>query len=153
MNKARMSEAKKLAALPYTISKLNDETTDGEPIIVLYNPELPGCMAQGTTMQEALDNLLDARQEYILSLLEDGQPVPLPNQDISQSESRVGTNVTLTFSVSVGVNLPKKATVQQKKEDLSQLGDTAKYEHQVSSGESKAAIQPAKRRATIVRQV
>ena len=152
MNKAWRSEAKRLAASPYTISKLNDETTDGEPIIVLSSPELPGCMAQGTTMPEALDNLLDAREEYILSLLEDRQPVPLPNQDISQSESRVGANVTLTFSVSVGVNLPKKATVQPKTEALPQLGDTTRYE-KVSGDEGKTAIQRARRGATIVRQV
>ncbi len=153
MNKAWKSEAKRLAALPYTIWKLNDETTDEEPIIVLRSPELPGCMAQGATMQEAMDNLVDAREEYILSLLEDGQPVPLPNQDISQSESRVGTNVTLTFSVSVGENLPEEATVEPKTEALPQLGDTTEYEHQVSGDEGKTTKQSARRGATIVRQV
>ncbi len=104
-------------------------------------------------MQEALDNLLDAREEYILSLLEDHQSVPLPNQDISQSTSRSNTNVTLSFSVAV--NLSTQSAVQEEPEDLPQLGanTTTKYDHSLSEDEGKNATQPAGLKATIVRQV
>lgn len=44
------------------------------------NPELPGCMSQGETPDEAVDNLRDARALYIRSLLEDGLDVPEPRR-------------------------------------------------------------------------
>ncbi len=70
--------AQQLAAQPYGVVIYADETTDGELILVAETPELPGCTSQGITIQEALDNLADARKEYIQSLLEDGLPVPAP---------------------------------------------------------------------------
>ena len=73
-----LKRAEELADRPYAIEILYDETTTGEPIIVVSHPELPGCMAQGSTVEEALAELADARNEYILSLLEDRLPVPGP---------------------------------------------------------------------------
>ena len=70
--------AAELAARPYTVEIVPDETTKGAPIIVVSHPELPGCMAQGTTLEEALTELDSARKEFILSLLEDDLPVPAP---------------------------------------------------------------------------
>jgi predicted RNase H-like HicB family nuclease len=70
--------AEELAARPYSVEIIHDETTTGEPIIVMSHPELPGCMAQGSTLKEAREELAEARKEYILSLLEDGLPVPGP---------------------------------------------------------------------------
>lgn len=72
--------AKALSARPYTEELIKDETTTGEPIYLIANPELPGCMAQGNSFEDARANLEDARYEYILSLLEDGEPVPAPIQ-------------------------------------------------------------------------
>lgn len=39
-------------------------------------PSLPGCISQGKTRQEAISNIKEAIQGYILSLEEDGFPVP-----------------------------------------------------------------------------
>ena len=82
MNKKRTDleeMARKLAEKPYSIEIMKDETTTGEPIFLLLHPELEGCMAQGLTIEEGLENLKEATEEYVLSLLEDGLDVPEPS--------------------------------------------------------------------------
>jgi len=39
-------------------------------------PSLPGCISQGTTREEAIQNVREAIEGYILVLKEDGLPVP-----------------------------------------------------------------------------
>ncbi|HNQ88275.1 MAG TPA: type II toxin-antitoxin system HicB family antitoxin [Verrucomicrobiota bacterium] len=39
-------------------------------------PSLPGCVSQGTTREEAIRNVKEAIEGYILCLQEDGIPVP-----------------------------------------------------------------------------
>ena len=39
-------------------------------------PSLPGCVSQGRTRQEALANIREAIEGYILALVADGVPVP-----------------------------------------------------------------------------
>ena len=39
-------------------------------------PALPGCFAQGETIDEALQNARDAIQSHLETLREEGQPVP-----------------------------------------------------------------------------
>ncbi len=39
-------------------------------------PSLPGCISEGDTIEEALENVKDAIQGYIESLEADGLPVP-----------------------------------------------------------------------------
>ncbi|MGD9615998.1 MAG: type II toxin-antitoxin system HicB family antitoxin [Alphaproteobacteria bacterium] len=41
-------------------------------------PELPGCMSDGDTPQQALDNVMDAIACWIEAAQEDGRPVPAP---------------------------------------------------------------------------
>jgi len=41
-------------------------------------PELPGCMAHGSTRQEAIKNAEDGIKFWIKTAKEDGQPVPQP---------------------------------------------------------------------------
>ncbi len=41
-------------------------------------PELPGCMSDGETPQEAVDNVMDAIACWIEAAEEDGRPVPAP---------------------------------------------------------------------------
>ena len=41
-------------------------------------PELPGCMADGTTYQEALSNAERIIQEWIETATEQGRPIPQP---------------------------------------------------------------------------
>jgi predicted RNase H-like HicB family nuclease len=39
-------------------------------------PSLPGCISQGKTREEAIQNIREAIQGYIAALEEDGLPVP-----------------------------------------------------------------------------
>lgn len=39
-------------------------------------PSLPGCVSQGATREEAVANIKEAIEGYILALQEDGLPVP-----------------------------------------------------------------------------
>jgi predicted RNase H-like HicB family nuclease len=39
-------------------------------------PSLPGCISQGKTRQEAIENIREAIQLYIEVLLERGHPIP-----------------------------------------------------------------------------
>ncbi len=76
-------------AMSYEEIVLPDVTTDGRPWYFAKNPELPGCVSDGTSPREALSNLREARALYISSLIEDGLPVPLPGGS-NQSEMSQG---------------------------------------------------------------
>ncbi len=39
-------------------------------------PALPGCVSQGQTKEAAIENIKQAIEVYIESLIEDGMPVP-----------------------------------------------------------------------------
>jgi antitoxin HicB len=72
-------EAKRLANQPYTTIVFRDMTTDGEYGYVAINPDLPGCVSDGDSPQEAINNLLDARILYIETSLEDSLAIPKPH--------------------------------------------------------------------------
>ena len=78
MDKELLEQAKKLAAKNYTLSVFEDTLPSGEKIYMAKNPELAGCMAQGMSIEEAIDNLAEARLDYIYDSLEDGIPIPEP---------------------------------------------------------------------------
>ena len=43
-----------------------------------YSPDVPGCIATGTTRQEAEENIREAIRFHIEGLREDGLPFPEP---------------------------------------------------------------------------
>lgn len=43
-------------------------------------PSLPGCISEGDTVEEALENIRDAIRGYVGLLEEDGLPVPSENE-------------------------------------------------------------------------
>jgi predicted RNase H-like HicB family nuclease len=84
-------QAEQLAARPYQAATQPDEATDGNPIVIAWHPEfsvqtergaIRCCLSDGLSRREALENLADARREFILSLLEDGLPAPEPSREI-----------------------------------------------------------------------
>jgi predicted RNase H-like HicB family nuclease len=51
---------------------------DEDGMFVAEVPALPGCISQGNTRNEALDNIREAIRAYIESLQKHNEPVPLP---------------------------------------------------------------------------
>ena len=49
---------------------------DEDGIYVAECPSLPGCISQGKTRKEAIENIRDAIQGYLESLKEHNDPVP-----------------------------------------------------------------------------
>ena len=93
MNNELWDQAIKLAARQYNISSEEDTLSTGETVYLLKHPELPGCKAQGRSIDEAKTNLDDARVDYIYALLETGLPVPGPASFRSDTESIAETKM------------------------------------------------------------
>jgi len=51
---------------------------DEDGMFVADVPSLPGCISQGSTRYEALENIKEAITGYIESLKKHNEPVPLP---------------------------------------------------------------------------
>jgi len=64
-------------ALPYTIELIN---TPGEGWFVRVR-ELPGCMSQGDTAEEALEMIQDAMRGWLEVSIEYGDPIPEPRSE------------------------------------------------------------------------
>ena len=60
-------------SLPYPIELIPDP--EGWFVAI---PDLPGCMSQGETAEEALEMIRDAQRGWIDLALEDGREIPLP---------------------------------------------------------------------------
>jgi predicted RNase H-like HicB family nuclease len=67
-----------LAAQPYALHVVPDETTDGGLCYVASHPELDGCVSHGNTVEAAIANLEKARSLYIQTLMELSEPIPQP---------------------------------------------------------------------------
>lgn len=78
MKTENREKAAQLAARTYKVEVRKDETTKGEIVFLATNPELPGCMGQGKTISDAMQDLDQARIDFLESLLDDGLPVPTP---------------------------------------------------------------------------
>ena len=87
MNEKLWEQATRLAARQYDISIEQDELSNGATIYLFKHPELPGCKAQGKTINEAKANLDEARADYIYALLEMGLAVPEPASYRPETES------------------------------------------------------------------
>ena len=53
-------------------------TQDEDGVFVAEVPTLPGCISQGSTRLEAIENIKEAIAGYLESLAAHGEPVPPP---------------------------------------------------------------------------
>jgi antitoxin HicB len=72
--------------------------------------DLPGCLAQGETLEEAYDEIEIARKLWLETTYEDGQDIPLPRDDREYSGK---------FIVRVPKSLHRKLDLLAKKEGTS----------------------------------
>ena len=96
MSESYFELAEKLAARPYFIVKLRDETTNGDPIYVARALEIENCFGQGESPEEAEQDLRGALVDFIEGLLEDGLYVPEPAQLVKTEGTSVDSTITVT---------------------------------------------------------
>lgn len=97
--------AEKLAARPYSILKLRDETTDGVPIYIARAIEIENCFGQGDSGEEAEQDLRGALVDFIEGLLEDGLHVPEPARLVKTEGTSVDSTVTVTNPKGYSINV------------------------------------------------
>ena len=111
MDQNLLEQATKLAARNYKLTVFEDRLSNGQIIYMAKNPELKGCMAQGTTIEEAIKNLDEARIDYIYDSLEDGTEVPDP--------APLAVQTAFTFD-SEQITINKTVSFEETLEDVAQ---------------------------------
>ena len=56
-------------------------TQDEDGVFVSEVPELPGCISQGNTREDAIANIKDAISGYVASLKKHNEPIPFATDD------------------------------------------------------------------------
>ncbi len=98
MSESLEEQARKLAARPYHIVISREEIEAEKSVYFLSYIEMPGCVAQGDTLDQAVAELEEVTYEYILGYLQDGVPVPDP---YATSHTTSGKQVSLPNSMTV----------------------------------------------------
>jgi predicted RNase H-like HicB family nuclease len=105
--------------------------------------ELPGCMADGSTREEALANIKVIAAEWVKVANEEARPIPKPmsaeDLEAAQRKFREGVNKEIQRGVNQAVNqavqqVVEQATeqaVKQLKEFLSDLNEREEYPNRV----------------------
>jgi antitoxin HicB len=73
--------------------------------------DLPGCYSQGETVEEALENIEEARKLWMESMYEDGNKIPLPGSAEKQFSGK--------FNVRIPKSLHRKLDEMAEKEGVS----------------------------------
>lgn len=60
----------------FAVEVAPETSTEGELIYLARHPDLPGCMAHGTSVEEAVGNLGEARRLYLSELQRRGVALP-----------------------------------------------------------------------------
>lgn len=56
-----------------------EDRSEGDTSYVLCFPDLPGCMTAGNTIEDAVRNSEDAKENWLMAALEDGIQIPEPH--------------------------------------------------------------------------
>lgn len=92
--------------LPYSIKIIPDESGG----FFVKIEELPGCMSQGETIEEVIENIKDAQKSWLEVAIEENIDIPLP--EIVEEYSG-------KFVIRILKSLHKKLSNQAKKEGIS----------------------------------
>jgi predicted RNase H-like HicB family nuclease len=79
-------DLRELLSIPYLLEAEAVETEPGQWLVRLAYPELPGCAAEGTVVEDALKELERQRIEMIVSLAERGKQPPIPRKPLAASD-------------------------------------------------------------------
>ena len=72
-------------AIPYILSVESFEADNGEWMRRASMPELPGCVVEGISAVEIIEQLEQLRVHIIMQLLEQGRPVPVPRPPLKSA--------------------------------------------------------------------
>lgn len=67
----------------------------GEGGYTVEFPDLPGCVTQGETLEEAMEMAIDAASGWILIMIEDGEDIPSPSKQLNLSDYEGATFTNL----------------------------------------------------------
>ena len=95
-------EARAYARLPYRV-RLETQPCGDTTRFVAQHPELLGCLADGATQEEAVENLDEVTAEFVQMLLDAGAPIPLPLPFVLPSP---GTTTMGSVSIHLPVATP-----------------------------------------------
>lgn len=73
-----------------------DETSNGYTVEV---PDLPGCVTEGNSLEEAIENGVDAASGWIFDELEDGRVAPKSSSPLSLKPDEGGFVSLLTLDI------------------------------------------------------
>ena len=79
-------DLRELLSVPYLLEAEAVETEPGKWLVRLAYPELPGCIAEGFVVEDALRELERRRIEMIVSLVEAGGEPPIPRKPLLASD-------------------------------------------------------------------
>lgn len=96
--------AEEYLELPYHVRLVPDQDDEGARGWVAEIEELPGCISQGDTPDEAVENVRDAMLGWIGVALEDGREVPEP-----RGESHYSGRFLVRLPVSLHAELAHQA--------------------------------------------
>ncbi|MGI8608959.1 MAG: toxin-antitoxin system HicB family antitoxin [Candidatus Dormibacteria bacterium] len=80
-----MSRLEEYLDLPYEVVLVRDQDDQGSVGWVAEVEELPGCLSQGATPEDAVSHLRDAMVGWLSIALEDGREIPLPRAQAPHS--------------------------------------------------------------------
>ncbi|MRG55819.1 type II toxin-antitoxin system HicB family antitoxin [Phyllobacterium sp. SYP-B3895] len=67
---------------PVVVSPLSEDDGGG---FVAYVPDLPGCMSDGSTPEEAVHNAYDAIEAWLEAAHDHGRPIPAPSSRLTSA--------------------------------------------------------------------
>ncbi|MEW6517114.1 MAG: type II toxin-antitoxin system HicB family antitoxin [candidate division FCPU426 bacterium] len=106
MNKnSHVQDVKRFLAMDYRIELVPDKEEGGFAALI---PDLPGCISQGETEEEALKMVEKAKALWIKATLESGKPVPLPRDAYSGK-----------LNIRIPKTLHRKLTYEAEREGVS----------------------------------
>jgi predicted RNase H-like HicB family nuclease len=73
-------------SVPYLLEAEALETEPGQWQVRLAYPELPGCSASGSVVEDTLRQLERRRIEIIVELVEAGRTPPVPRQPLTETD-------------------------------------------------------------------
>lgn len=81
MVRTNSDQAEQLAQRPWSRILVPDEG-----VVAASVPELPGCFAEGSTLEEALANLEDALKSWLCAAIDSGLEIPQPQGEVEPEE-------------------------------------------------------------------